>query len=172
MELLSYKGYSGSIEVSLIDNVLHGKILFVNDLVTYEADNITQLKAEFEAAVDDYLETCALIGKVPQKSCSGQFNVRVTPELHGLAQQRAAEEGISLNAVTASALESYLKAPAQPERAEPEMSYTTLANVVNIRASFDDLNSKIDANEIVRSITNAASKTVNIAQSIDQKYAH
>lgn len=171
MELLSYKGYTGSIEASLTDNVLHGKILFVNDLVTYEADNIPQLKAEFEAAVNDYLETCALIGKVPQKSCSGQFNVRVTPELHGLAQQRAAEEGTSLNAVTASALESYLKAPAQHERAEPETPYTTSANVVNIATYFCDLNSKMDRNEIVQSTINSASKTVNVIQSIDQKYA-
>ena len=111
MELLSHKSYNGSIEASLTDNVLYGKILFINDLVSYEADNITQLKAEFEAAVDDYVDTCTQIGKAPQKPCSGQFNVRVTPELHRLAQQRAAEEGTSLNAVTAIALESYLKAP-------------------------------------------------------------
>lgn len=172
MELLSHKGYNGSIETSLTDNVLHGKILFINDLVTYEADNIPQLKAEFEAAVDDYLDTCAQIGKVPQKSCSGQFNVRVTPELHRLAQQRAAEEGTSLNAVTASALESYLKAPAQRNKSELEAPYITSANVVNISTYLDDLDTKVDPNEIVRSTINAASKTVNIAQPIGQKYAH
>jgi predicted HicB family RNase H-like nuclease len=48
-----YKGYSGTVEASIEDGVLHGKILFVSDLVTYEADTVTALKSEFEAAVDD-----------------------------------------------------------------------------------------------------------------------
>ena len=171
MELLSHKGYSGSVETSVTDNVLHGKILFINDLVTYEADNIPQLKAEFVAAVNDYLDTCAQIGKIPQKSCSGQYNVRVTPELHRLAQQRAAEVGTSLNAVTASALECYLKAPAQRNHSETDAPYSTSANVVNIRTFTVTLNDTRDVNAVTQSAINAASNTV-INQPIDQKYAH
>ena len=171
MELLSHKGYSGSVETSVTDNVLHGKILFINDLVTYEADNIPQLKVEFEAAVNDYLDTCAQIGKIPQKSCSGQYNVRVTPELHRLAQQRAAEEGTSLNAVTASALECYLKPPAQRSHSETDAPYSTSANVVNIRTFAVTLNDTRDVNAVMQSAINAASNTV-INQPIDQKYAH
>lgn len=68
MELLSHKGYNGSIETSLSNGVMHGKILFIGDLVTYEADSVSQLKAEFAAAVDDYLETCEAIGKKPEKA--------------------------------------------------------------------------------------------------------
>ena len=37
MEMLAHKGYNGSIETSVEDNVLHGKVLCINDLVTYEA---------------------------------------------------------------------------------------------------------------------------------------
>ena len=51
------------------------------------------------------------------------------------------------------------------------MIYITSANVVNIATYFDDLNTKIDPNEIVHSTINAASKTINIAQPIVQKYA-
>lgn len=65
MELLSHKGYKGSIEISPTDNVLHGKIMFISDLVTFEASDLVQLEAQFKAAVDDYLKTCESIGKNP-----------------------------------------------------------------------------------------------------------
>ena len=53
-DYLEYKGYYGSVEVSLDDNVLRGKILFVSDLVTYEADSVNGLRTAFEESVDDY----------------------------------------------------------------------------------------------------------------------
>jgi hypothetical protein len=40
----SYKGFCGSKEISLEDDCLFGKILFVNDLVTYEAESPSALK--------------------------------------------------------------------------------------------------------------------------------
>lgn len=108
MDLLNYKGYHGSVECAFDQDVLHGKVLFINDLVTYEATTPSELKAEFEAAVDDYIETCAAIGKPAEKAFSGQFNVRVKPELHQQASVRAAKEKKSLNAVVAEALEQHL----------------------------------------------------------------
>jgi predicted HicB family RNase H-like nuclease len=108
MELLSHKGYNGSIETSLSDDVLHGKILFINDLVTFEAESVAQLKAEFVAAVDDYLETCDAIGKKPEKALSGQFNVRILPEQHKALTVKALQQEKSLNAVMADAVDAYL----------------------------------------------------------------
>jgi predicted HicB family RNase H-like nuclease len=57
-DILRYKGFMGSIEISLEDDCLHGKLLLINDLVTYEARTPNQLQAEFESAVEDYLATC------------------------------------------------------------------------------------------------------------------
>ena len=37
--------------------VCRGKILFISDLVTYEAQSPVELQKEFELAVDDYIET-------------------------------------------------------------------------------------------------------------------
>ena len=53
MEMFTYQGYQGSVETSIEDDVLHGKILFINDLVTYEATTIKKLRQEFELAVPD-----------------------------------------------------------------------------------------------------------------------
>lgn len=108
METLSFNGYHGSIETEVADNVLHGKILFISDLVTYEAETLAQLQIGFQAAVQDYIETCQAIGKTPQKSLTGQFNVRVGEDLHKRASIRALTDNKTLNGVVVGALEAYL----------------------------------------------------------------
>lgn len=52
---LKYKSYTGSVEYSAEDSVFHGKILDINDLVTYEASHLKELEKSFKEAVDDYL---------------------------------------------------------------------------------------------------------------------
>ena len=61
-----YKGYRGSIKISADDNCLYGLLMDISDLVTYEAETVADLRREFMAAVDDYLETCQRICKEPQ----------------------------------------------------------------------------------------------------------
>lgn len=64
-DVLLYKGFMGSIEISMEDGSLHGKLLLINDLVTYEARTPKQLQIEFESAVEDYLATCEELGRSP-----------------------------------------------------------------------------------------------------------
>lgn len=113
MAILKYKGYEGSAEIDTDRQVCRGKILFIDDLVTYEAADPKELQKEFKDAVDDYLETCAEIGKAPQKSMKGQFNVRIRPELHKAAVLRATRDGLSLNNVVERAMDSFLLARAE-----------------------------------------------------------
>lgn len=108
MDLLTYNGYEGTAEVDIARNVCRGRILCISDLVTYEADTPKELQAEFEAAVDDYLQTCAELGKEPQKPFKGLFNVRVSPHLHKAAALRAVCDQVSLNEVVVQALTAYL----------------------------------------------------------------
>ena len=54
-------------------------------------------RAAFHAAVADYLETCAKIGKEPQRAYSGQMMFRVNPEVHRRAVIAAELAGKSLN---------------------------------------------------------------------------
>lgn len=58
---------------------------------------MAELREAFHEAVEDYLETCARIGKEPQKAFSGQMMFRVKPELHRLAAVAAELAGKSLN---------------------------------------------------------------------------
>lgn len=94
---LSHKGYCGTIEISIEDNCLFGKILFINDLVTYEADTPSKLQTAFEGAVEHYLQKCASENVAPDKPFSGSFNIRIAPELHREASMKAAIAGTTLN---------------------------------------------------------------------------
>lgn len=111
-EILEYNGYSGSISVSTQDNCLYGKILFINDLVTFEAETVSDLYAEFVEAVDDYIKTCQEHGVEAQKPFKGSFNIRIKPELHRQAALEANKRGISLNEFVSEAIDCLVnKAP-------------------------------------------------------------
>lgn len=94
---LHYKGYDGSAEVSVEDGVLHGKLLNIRDLITYQADGISRLEAEFRGAVDAYLEDCKLENRPADKPFKGSFNVRISPDLHRELAIDASGQSKSLN---------------------------------------------------------------------------
>lgn len=66
MNTLRFKGYEGSVEHDTERSFYRGKLMFIDDLVTYEAATTYDLRQEFEAAVRDYIETCAELGREPQ----------------------------------------------------------------------------------------------------------
>ncbi|MBO5019696.1 MAG: type II toxin-antitoxin system HicB family antitoxin [Clostridia bacterium] len=106
-----YKGYLGSVEADIEGGFLYGKILFINDLVTYEADNLPELKKAFEEAVDDYLEFCEKYNKTPEKTCKGSFNVRISPADHRLAVMHARKRNMSLNQFVEIAIKNEINNP-------------------------------------------------------------
>jgi len=62
---LSHNGYTGSVEVSFEDNCLHGRVLFIDDLITYEGATAEELLVSFNAAVDHYITTARKPGSLP-----------------------------------------------------------------------------------------------------------
>jgi len=106
---LEYKGYYGTVDFSVADNILFGKVIGVNSLISYEGDSIQSLRKDFEDAVDDYLETCSELGIQPEKLYRGKFNVRVSPELHKTVAYYAASKGQSLNSTVEEALQQYVR---------------------------------------------------------------
>ena len=103
-DILEYKNYLASVHFSAADDVFYGKVLAINDLISFEGSSVKELKAAFEEAVEDYLETCAKIGKYPDKTYKGTFNVRVPSDLHKQAALFAAVHNITLNEFVKKAL--------------------------------------------------------------------
>jgi predicted HicB family RNase H-like nuclease len=94
---MTYKGYSARVEYDDEDGIFTGRIAGIRDGVGFHADSVAELREAFHEAVEDYLETCARIGKEPQKAFSGQMMFRVNPEVHRKAAVAAELAGKSLN---------------------------------------------------------------------------
>ena len=105
---MEYRDYTGSVHYSDEDEVFHGKLEGIRDLVTYEGTDVTSLKQAFREAVDDYLATCRKNEKAPDVPFKGSFNVRVGRELHKRAAVYASEHNKKLNTIVSEALEHYL----------------------------------------------------------------
>ena len=106
MKYLEYKGYSGSIEYSEEDNLLYGKVLGVQGLISYEGLTGKDLEADFAEAIDTYLVDCETSGKTPEKPFKGSFNVRISAKLHQKAALLAMEAKTSLNNFVAESIRS------------------------------------------------------------------
>lgn len=107
-QTLEYKNYSGSVLYSAEDKVLHGRVVGIRDVVTYEGNDVASLERNFKAAVHEYLKFCKKEGKAPDTPYKGSFNVRLGPELHKRAALYAEEHNRKLNNVVHDALEKYL----------------------------------------------------------------
>lgn len=96
MNKLTHKGFTARVEFDEDDEIFVGRIAGINDIVSFHADSVADLKAAFHEAVDDYIATCAKVGKKPEKSYSGQIMVRVDPAVHARAALAAEIAGKSL----------------------------------------------------------------------------
>lgn len=101
---MTYKGQTARVEFDARDDILVGRLVGITDVVSFHADSVADLRAAFEEAVDDYLETCAKLGKAPQHPASGRLMLRVPPEVHGAALVAAQAAGTSLNQWAATVL--------------------------------------------------------------------
>ena len=106
---LSYKGYYGSVEYSGEDNIFHGKIIGINDHITYEGDSVHTLQKDFITAIEEYIKTCTELGKEPEKTYKGSFNVRIEPALHRQLVVYSISNRKSLNSAVEEAIRSYLQ---------------------------------------------------------------
>ena len=98
MDYLEYKGYKGSVEYSKEDNCLFGKVQGMSKaLILYEGQTLEELRKDFEAGVDSYLEGCKADGVEPAKPYSGRLNLRMSSELHSRVAAFVAASRTTIN---------------------------------------------------------------------------
>ncbi len=105
---LEYKGYYGTVEFSSEDNILFGKVIGLQSLISYEGNSIQSLTEDFQCAIEDYLEMCQEEGISPEKAYKGCFNVRISPELHKSLVLFSSLNKKSLNATVEEAIKNYV----------------------------------------------------------------
>lgn len=95
--MLTYKGYTGHIELDEEAGIFHGEVLDLRDVITFQGISVKELEQAFKNSVDDYLEFCKERGEEPDKPFSGRLMVRLPPELHRKVYTSSKKEGKSLN---------------------------------------------------------------------------
>lgn len=106
--ILEHGDYLARVDYDPADAVLHGEVLNLRDVVTFQARSADELLRAFADSVAAYAAFCREHGKEPQKPFSGKFVVRLDPELHREAAEVAARLGRSLNAVAKEAIREYV----------------------------------------------------------------
>ena len=106
--MMEHNGYLGSVQYSAEDHLFYGKVEYIRSLITFEGTDVESLETAFIEAVDDYLETCQELGRVPDKPFKGTFNVRTGQARHRRASVYAVTHHKSLNQVVNEALDVYL----------------------------------------------------------------
>ncbi|OGO18516.1 MAG: antitoxin HicB [Chloroflexi bacterium RBG_16_48_8] len=94
---MEYKGYIGKVEIDEEAGILHGEVINIRDVVTFESRTVEELQQAFRDSIDDYLEFCSQRGEDPEKPFSGRFVIRLPAELHRKAYIKAKLTDKSLN---------------------------------------------------------------------------
>jgi len=97
MKAMHYRGYHARIEYSDDDQLFIGHIVGIRDVVGFHGESVQKLRDAFQVAVDDYIETCHKLNRLPQKPWSGKLSLRLAPELHAHAALQAELANKSLN---------------------------------------------------------------------------
>lgn len=101
---MEYRGYFGKVEFDDEAGVFHGEVINLRDVITFDGKTVEELRQAFRDSVDDYLEFCASRGEDPENPYSGNFVIRVDPELHKSIAVEAGKRGKTLNSWVAEAL--------------------------------------------------------------------
>jgi len=95
--MMRYKGYYGVVTYDEEAKILHGEVIGLRTVITFQAENAKDIEKEFHTSVDVYLEWCKERGIKPEKEFSGNIRIRVDKKTHSALAQEAALHGISLN---------------------------------------------------------------------------
>lgn len=102
--MMKYKGYIGHVEYDDEAKIFHGEVVGLKDIITFQGDSVQELEQAFKDSVNDYLAWCKERGEKPEKTFSGTFNLRISPDLHAKIALQAKSMGLSLNSYIAQAL--------------------------------------------------------------------
>jgi len=107
---MDYRGYMGSVEFSLEDDILYGSLAGIRDSVSYHGKSIDELRVAFEEAVDDYLDMCAAEGLQPDSPFNGILDVTIAPSVYKQLIIYSAKNNQQVNHAVEEAIKKYVSA--------------------------------------------------------------
>jgi predicted HicB family RNase H-like nuclease len=97
MNVMNYRGYTARIEFDERDNIFVGRVLGIKAIINFHGETVTELRSDFEAAINHLIVDCELRGITPENPASGKLMLRIPPEIHSAAVIAAQSAGMSLN---------------------------------------------------------------------------
>lgn len=105
MTTMTHDSYVARVELDEEANLFHGEVVNTRDVLTFQGRTLDELRAAFAATIADYVDWCRERGKEPERPYSGNFTVRIPPELHRRIATAAARAGKSVNGFVTETLE-------------------------------------------------------------------
>ena len=105
---MTYKGYSASMEFDPDDKIIVGRVLNIDDIISFHAESVADFEQAFQQSIDDYLQACEQLQQAPEKPASGKLMLRISPQVHASALKAAQQNGQSMNKWVESVLEKTL----------------------------------------------------------------
>lgn len=144
-----------TIDFDAEDMLLVGQVIGITDSLNFHAKSAEEIETMFHQCIDNYLKFCVEMGKVPEKTYKGSFNVRINEDLHRRSDFAAAGRGISLNQFVAEALQHELDGPkkemvyiAMPQPFMEAMLNTGQSQVAEFRPAAPSITSKKGASDL------------------------
>jgi predicted HicB family RNase H-like nuclease len=97
MNTMTYKGYTANMVFDTLDKVIVGRVIDIDDIISFHGESVSAFEANFHAAIDDYLAASEALGSAAEKPASGRVMLRIAPEVHAAALKAAARSRTSLN---------------------------------------------------------------------------
>ncbi len=94
---MTYKGYTTGMVFDAEDKVIVGRVLGIDDIISFHGESVAEFESRFHTTVEDYLAASRELGSAAEKPASGKLMLRIAPEIHAAALKAAARSGTSLN---------------------------------------------------------------------------
>src|SRR4029077_2761350 len=105
MTTMTHDGYVGTVELDEEAGLFHGEVINTRAVLTFQGRTFDELKVACANTIADDIDWCRERAKEPQRPYSGNFTVRISPELHRRVATAAARSGKSVNTFVAETLD-------------------------------------------------------------------
>ena len=97
MNNMTYRGYAAHMDFDTEDKIIVGRVVDIDDIITFHGTSVGEFESAFKTAVDGYIFACEQLGQTADKPASGRLMLRVNPAVHAAAVKASARSGQSLN---------------------------------------------------------------------------
>jgi predicted HicB family RNase H-like nuclease len=77
---MTYKNYKAKIIYLEKENIFHGEVINIKDVITFQGTTVNELKQEFIVSIEDYFEFCKSRNEKPELPFNGFIYLQIPIE--------------------------------------------------------------------------------------------